>query len=86
MRHNLFGAPSEAFLIAEDEDNFRIDKVIPAETIDDMLRSVHFNPESMGRIAINGRKVKAKVDASEDLHSLIIKHRGSHTYLNPEED
>ncbi|GDX12303.1 biosynthetic arginine decarboxylase [Acidobacteriota bacterium] len=86
MRHNLFGAPSEAFLIAEDEDNFRIDKVIPAETIDDMLRSVHFNPESMGRISINGRKIKTKVDASEDLHSLIIKHRGSHTYLSTEED
>jgi arginine decarboxylase len=86
MRHNLFGAPSEAFLIAEDENNFRIDKVIPAETIDDMLRSVHFNPESMGRVSINGRKIKTKVDASEDLHSLIIKHRGSHTYLSSSED
>lgn len=85
MRHNLFGAPSQAFVIAEDEDNFRIEKIVPAETVDDMLRSVHYNPESMGKISIGGRKIKTKVDAAEALHGLIIKIRSSQTYLSTED-
>ena len=80
MRHNLFGTPNEAHVIVNEDEDFRIQQIVPAQTIDDMLRSVHYDPDQL----IQGptRKVKrTDSDASEALKALLSQQRKMHTYL-----
>lgn len=80
MRHNLFGTPNEAHIIVNEDEDFRIQQIVPAQTIDDVLRSVHYDPD----VLIEGpsRKVKrTETDATEALRALLSEQRKLHTYL-----
>ncbi len=80
MRHNLFGTPNEAHVIVSEDEEFRIQQIVPAQTIDDVLRSVHYDPDQL----IEGPTRKTKrsdSDASEALKALLSEQRKMHTYL-----
>ncbi len=80
MRHNLFGTPNEAHIIVNEDEDFRIQQIVPAQTIDDVLRSVHYNPDEL--IQGPSRKVKrTETDATEALRALLSEQRKLHTYL-----
>jgi arginine decarboxylase len=80
MRHNLFGTPNEAHIIVNEDEDFRIQQIVPAQTIDDVLRSVHYDPDQL--IEGPSRKVKrSETDATEALRALLSEQRKLHTYL-----
>lgn len=80
MRHNLFGAPNEVMVQVDEDENFKIQHVVRADTVDDMLRSVNYDPaELVQGPARKGRGAKA--DADEALRALMTEQRQSSTYL-----
>jgi arginine decarboxylase len=81
MRHNLFGSPNEAHIVVNDDEDFRIQHIVPADTVEDMLRTVHFDPDLL--IGTPTRKGKrGAADASEALAALMAEERKRHTYLD----
>lgn len=82
MRHNLFGTPTEAHVIVNEDDDFKVQQIVPAQTIDDMLRSVHYNPNELVEGPTRGRKAQASPDAAEALKAFLTAQRGLHTYLD----
>ncbi|HOD33004.1 MAG TPA: arginine decarboxylase, partial [Holophaga sp.] len=79
MRHNLFGTPNEAHVVVNEDEDFRIQQIVPAQTIDEVLRSVHYDPAQL----IEGPARKGKRgDAEEDLRSFLVEQRKLHTYLD----
>jgi len=80
MRHNLFGAPNEVMVQVDEDENFKIQHVVRADTVDDMLRSVNYDPAAL--VQGPSRKGRgAKADAAEALRALMTEQRGSSTYL-----
>lgn len=80
MRHNLFGTPNEAHVIVNEDEDFRIQQIVPAQTIDDVLRSVHYDPDQL--IAGPSKRLKRPpTDATEALKALLSEQRKMHTYL-----
>ena len=80
MRHNLFGAPNEVMVQVDDDEDFKIQHVVRADTVDDMLRSVNYDPA----VLVQGPAKKgrgAKADAAEALRALMTEQRQSSTYL-----
>jgi arginine decarboxylase len=61
--HNLFGRVSEAHVYgdAEEEGNFWIEKVIPGQTVEDMLAKVQYFPNDLQRRM--QEQVKRQIDA-----------------------
>ena len=81
MRHNLFGSPNEAHIVVNDDEDFRIQHIVPADTVEDMLRTVHYDPDLL--IGTPTRKGKrGAADASEALATLMAEERKRHTYLD----
>jgi arginine decarboxylase len=81
MRHNLFGRPNEAHIVVNDDEDFRIQHIVKADTVEDMLRTVHFDPDLL--IGTPTRKGKrGAADASEALATLMAEERKRHTYLD----
>ena len=81
MRHNLFGSPNEAHIVVNDDEDFRIQHIVPADTVEDMLRTVHYDPDLL--IGTPTRKGKrGAADASEALATLMAVERKRHTYLD----
>lgn len=79
MRHNLFGTPNEAHVVVNEDEDFKIQQIVPAQTIDEVLRSVHYDPAQL----IEGPARKGKRgDAEEDLRSFLVEQRKLHTYLD----
>ena len=81
MRHNLFGAPTEAHVVVNDDEDFKIQQIIPGETMDDVLRSVHYDPNEL----VEGptrRRQNAQSDAADALKALLTQQRSLSTYLD----
>jgi arginine decarboxylase len=81
MRHNLFGAPTEAHVVVNDDEDFKIQQIIPGDTMDDVLRSVHYDPNEL----VEGptrRRQNAHSDATEALKALLTQQRNLSTYLD----
>ncbi len=81
MRHNLFGTPNEAHVVVNEDEDFRIQQIVPAQTIDDMLRGVHYDPDELVQGPSRRRKTSVHSDASEALKILLTQQRKLHTYL-----
>ncbi|MBK8725108.1 MAG: biosynthetic arginine decarboxylase [Holophagaceae bacterium] len=81
MRHNLFGAPNEAHIVVDEDEDFKVQHVVHADTVDDMLRSVHYEPSELVAPPTNKRKTSAQKDAAEALRALLTQQRKLHTYL-----
>jgi arginine decarboxylase len=81
MRHNLFGAPNEAHIVVDDDDDFKVQHVVQADTIDDMLRSVHYDPDTLVQAPGSKRKTGIQKDAAEALKAMLTEQRKLHTYL-----
>jgi len=80
MRHNLFGAPNEVMVQVDEDEDFKIQHVVRADTVDDMLRSVNYDPSAL--VQGPSRKGRgAKADAAEALRVLMTEQRESSTYL-----
>jgi arginine decarboxylase len=79
MRHNLFGSPTEAHIVVNENEDFKIQQIIPGDTMDHVLRSVHYDPDEL----VEGptRRRQGKTDASEALKALLTTQRGMPTYL-----
>ena len=81
MRHNLFGAPTEAHVVVNDDEDFKIQQIVPGETMDDVLRSVHYDPNEL----VEGptkRRQNAQSDAADALTALLTQQRSLSTYLD----
>jgi arginine decarboxylase len=81
MRHNLFGAPNEAHIVVDEDEDFKVQHVVHADTVDDMLRSVHYEPSELVAPPSSKRKTSAQKDAAEALRALLTQQRKLHTYL-----
>jgi arginine decarboxylase len=80
MRHNLFGAPNEAHVVVNDDDDFKVQHFIPGQNVDDMLRSVHYDPDEL--VEGPSRRRQSRTDASEALKALLTQQRSASTYLD----
>jgi len=81
MRHNLFGAPTEAHVVVNEDEDFKIQQIIPGDTVDDVLRSVHYDPNEL----VDGpskRRQNPQNDASDALKALLTQQRSLPTYLD----
>ena len=81
MRHNLFGAPNEAHIMVHEDDTFKIQHIVKGDTVDHVLRSVHYDPDVLIQGPQTKRKASAKNDAAEALRALLTEERKLHTYL-----
>jgi arginine decarboxylase len=81
MRHNLFGAPNEAHIVVNEDGDFKIQQIVKADTVDDVLRSVHYDPETLLESPSRRRRPSSQSDASEALKALLAEQRKMHTYL-----
>lgn len=81
MRHNLFGAPNEAHVVVNEDEDFKIQQIVPADTIDHVLRSVHYDPDELVESPTKRRKVVSS-DAAEALKTFLTDQRRLHTYLD----
>ncbi|MBP1627641.1 MAG: arginine decarboxylase, biosynthetic [Holophagaceae bacterium] len=81
MRHNLFGSVNEAHVVVNEDEDFRIQQIVPAQTTDDVLKSVHYDPDELVEGPTRRRKVSANSDANEALKAALTEQRKLHTYL-----
>jgi len=81
MRHNLFGAANEAHISVDEDGDFKIQQIVPADTMDDVLRNFHYDPETLVEGPTKRRKTSPQSDASEALKALLTEQRKLHTYL-----
>ncbi|BDU72412.1 biosynthetic arginine decarboxylase [Mesoterricola silvestris] len=83
MRHNLFGAPTEAHVVVNEDEDFKVQQIIPGDTMDHVLRSVHYDPDEL----VEGptRRRQNKSDAGEALKALLTQQRSLPTYLDTNE-
>jgi len=81
MRHNLFGTANEAHISVDEDGDFKIQQIVPADTMDDVLRNFHYDPETLVEGPTKRRKPSAQSDASEALKALLTEQRKLHTYL-----
>ncbi|HLO67111.1 MAG TPA: biosynthetic arginine decarboxylase [Holophaga sp.] len=79
MRHNLFGSPTEAHVVMNEDEDFKIQQIIPGDTMDHVLRSVHYDPDEL--VEGPSRRRQTKSDAGEALRALLTQQRGLTTYL-----
>ena len=79
MRHNLFGAPTEAHVVVNEDEDFKIQQIIPGDTMDTVLRSVHYDPDEL--VEGPSRRRQNKSDAGEALKALLTQQRSLPTYL-----
>jgi len=79
MRHNLFGAPTEAHVVVNEDEYFKIQQIIPGDTMDAVLRSVHYDPDEL--VEGPSRRRQNKSDAGEALKALLTQQRSLPTYL-----
>jgi len=82
MRHNLFGTVTEAHVVVTEDEDFRIQQIVPAQTIDDVLRGVHYDPDELVEGPTKRRRTNAQVDAAEVLKAFLTEQRKLHTYLD----
>jgi arginine decarboxylase len=69
-------------VVSEDED-FRIQQIVPAQTVDGVLRSVHYNPDELVEGPTKRRRTNdTQADAAEALKALLTEQRKLHTYLD----
>jgi arginine decarboxylase len=81
MRHNLFGAPTEAHVVVNEDEDFKIQQIIQGDTMDDVLRSVHYDPNEL----VEGptrRRQSVQSDATDALKALLTQQRSLSTYLD----
>jgi arginine decarboxylase len=81
MRHNLFGAPNEAHIVVHEDDTFKVQHLVKGDTVDHVLRSVHYDPDVLIQGPQTKRKTSPKSDAAEALRALLTEERKLHTYL-----
>jgi len=81
MKHNLFGAPTEAHIVVNEDEDFKIQQIVPGETMDDVLRAVHYNPDELVEGPLKRRRPSAQTDAAEALKALLTEQRKLGTYL-----
>jgi arginine decarboxylase len=81
MRHNLFGAPTEAHVVVNDDEDFKVQQIIPGDNMDDVLRSVHYDPNELVE-GPSKRRQNAQSDASDALKALLTQQRSLPTYLS----
>jgi len=81
MRHNLFGAPNEAHVVVYEDDEFKIQHVVEADTIEDMLRTVQYDPTMLIGATGKSRKALKATDAVEALKAVMTEQSKLHTYL-----
>jgi arginine decarboxylase len=82
MRHNLLGTTTEAHVVITDDEEFRIQQIVPAQTMDDVLRTVHYDPDQLVESPLRKRKPSPQSDAAEALRALLTEQRKLHTYLD----
>ncbi|HJW08978.1 MAG TPA: biosynthetic arginine decarboxylase [Holophagaceae bacterium] len=81
MRHNLFGAPNEVMIQVDEDEDFKIQHIVRADTVDDMLRSVNYDPAELVQGPAHKGRRSAKSDAAEALRQLMAVERKASTYL-----
>jgi arginine decarboxylase len=81
MRHNLFGAPTEAHVVVNDDEDFKVQQIIPGDTVDDVLKSVHYDPNELVE-GPSKRRQNPQNDASDALKALLTQQRSLPTYLD----
>ena len=81
MRHNLFGAPTEAHVVVNDDEDFKVQQIIQGENMDDVLKSVHYDPNELVE-GPSKRRQNAQSDASDALKALLTQQRNLPTYLD----
>ncbi|MDR2697042.1 MAG: arginine decarboxylase, partial [Holophagales bacterium] len=64
-----------------EDGDFKIQQTVLADTVDDLLRSVHYDPETLLEGPSRRRKLSSQSDASEALKTLLAEQRKMHTYL-----
>jgi arginine decarboxylase len=82
MRHNLFGTVAEAHVVITEDEDFRIQQIIPAQTADDVLRTVHYDPDELVEGPTKRRVRGQNADAAEALRVFLTQQRKLHTYLD----
>ena len=82
MRHNLLGTTTEAHVVITDDEEFRIQQIVPAQTMDDVLRTVHYDPDQLVESPLRKRKPSPQSDAADALRALLTEQRKLHTYLD----
>ena len=80
MRHNLFGKPNEAHIVVNEDEDFRVQQIIPADTIEEMLHTVHYDLDRLLEAPMRKGK-RGSEDAAEALRTLLAAERKRHTYL-----
>jgi arginine decarboxylase len=81
MRHNLFGAPTEAHVVVNEDADFKVQQIIPGDTMDDVLRSVHYDPNELVE-GPSRRRSNPQNDAADALKALLTQQRSLPTYLD----
>jgi len=67
--------------VVNDDEDFKIQQIIPGDTMDDVLRSVHYDPNEL----VEGptrRRQTAQTDATEALKAILTDQRRLSTYLD----
>ncbi len=81
MRHNLFGAPTEAHVVVNDDEDFKVQQIIPGNTMDDVLKSVHYDPNELVE-GPSKRRQNPQSDAADALKAMLTQQRERSTYLD----
>jgi arginine decarboxylase len=81
--HNLFGDTDAVSILCESDGSYRIDAAEPGDSVDQLLRYVHFDPEQM--LVAYGDKLSSDASLStKEIDSLLSELRaglGAYTYL-----
>ena len=81
MRHNLFGKPTEAHVVVNEDADFKVQQIIRGDTMDDVLRSVHYDPNELVE-GPSKRRQNVQSDAADALKALLTQQRSLPTYLD----
>jgi len=68
-------------VVVNDDEDFKIQQIIPGETIDEVLKSVHYDPNELVE-GPSKRRQNAQSDAADALKALLTQQRSLSTYLS----
>jgi arginine decarboxylase len=67
--------------MVHEDDTFKVQHIVKGDTVDHVLRSVHYDPDVLIQGPQTRRKASVKNDAAEALRTLLTEERKLHTYL-----
>ena len=72
---------NEAHIMVHEDDTFKVQHLVKGDTVDHVLRSVHYDPDVLIQGPQTKRRASVKNDAAEALRTLLTEERNLHTYL-----